>query len=72
MANPVSLTPADYQLPSFYRWEKERSDKVFLTQPLGHGALLDITWAQAGQEVRRMATWLIAQGYPAHSNIAIL
>ena len=72
MANPVSLTPADYQLPSFYRWEKERSDKVFLTQPLGHGALQDITWAQAGQEVRRMATWLIAQGYPAHSNIAIL
>ena len=72
MANPVSLTPADYQLPSFYRWEKQRADKVFLTQPLGGGALQDITWAQAGKEARSMANWLIAQGYPTGSNIAIL
>ena len=72
MANTVSLTPSDYQLPSLYRWEKQRADKIFLTQPQGGGATQDITWAQAGQEARRVATWLIAQGYPAGSNIAIL
>ena len=72
MANTVSLTPADYQLPSLYRWEKQRADKVFLTQPQGGGATQDITWAQAADQARRMATWLIAQGYPAGSNIAIL
>ena len=72
MANTVSLTPNDYQLPSLYRWEKQRGDKVFLTQPQGGGATQNITWAEAGQEARRMATWLLAQGFPAGSNIAIL
>ncbi len=72
MASTVLLTPSDYQLPSLYRWEKQRADKIFLTQPLGGGAQQDITWAQAGQEARRMATWLVAQGFPAGSNIAIL
>ena len=72
MANTVSLTPNDYQLPSLYRWEKQRADKVFLTQPQGGGATQNITWAEAGQEARRMATWLLAQGFPAGSNIAIL
>ena len=72
MANAITLDPGDFQLPSLYRWEKQRADKVFLTQPLGGGTLQDITWAQAGQEARRIATWLIAQGWPAGSNIAIL
>ena len=61
MPTPVTLSPTDLQLPSFYRWERERADKVFLTQPLGGGALRDITWAQAGDEARRIATWLTAQ-----------
>ncbi len=72
MANAITLDPGDFQLPSLYRWEKERADKIFLTQPLGGGALQDITWAQAGQEARRIATWILAQGWPAGSNIAIL
>ena len=72
MPTPVTLSPADLQLPSFYRWERERADKIFLTQPLGGGALRDITWAQAGDEARRIATWLTAQGWPAGSNVAIL
>ena len=70
MPTPVTLSPTDLQLPSFYRWERERADKIFLTQPLGAGALRDITWAQAGDEARRIATWLTAQGWPAGSNVA--
>ena len=72
MPTPVTLSPSDLQLPSFYRWERERADKIFLTQPLGGGGLRDITWAQAGDEARRIATWLTAQGWPAGSNVAIL
>ena len=72
MPSPVTLSPSDLQLPSFYRWERERADKIFLTQPLGGGGLRDITWAQAGDEARRIATWLTAQGWPAGSNVAIL
>ena len=46
MPTPVTLSPSDLQLPSFYRWERERADKIFLTQPLGGGGLRDITWAR--------------------------
>ena len=72
MSTTVSLSPDELQLPCFYRWEREQADRVFLTQPLGGGALRDITWREAGDEVRRMATWLQAQGWPAGSNVAIL
>ena len=59
-------------LEYFYRWEKENADKVFLTQPSAGGVVRDITWAEAGSEVRRMAAWLKAQGWPAGSKVAIL
>ena len=72
MTNPIKLSKDDLPLQRFYRWEKERADKVFLTQPIGGGAVRDITWAQAGDEVRRMASWLQAQGWPAGSTVAIL
>ncbi len=63
---------ADLPLQRFYRWERERADRIFLTQPTGGGAVQDITWRQAGDEARRMAAWLQAQGWPAGSTIAIL
>ncbi len=72
MATSLTISPNELQLPSFYKWEAERADKVFLTQPTGGGALRDITWAQAGDEARRMASWLQAQGWPAGSTVAIL
>ena len=76
MASTVTLAPGELQLPSFYRWEKERANTVFLTQPQGGGAVQDISWAQAGDEARRVASWLKsqgdAQGWPAGSTVAIL
>ena len=72
MTNSIKLSNDDLPLQRFYRWEKERADKIFLTQPIGGGAVRDITWAQAGDEVRRMASWLQAQGWPAGSTVAIL
>ena len=76
MANNITLSPGDLQLPSFYRWEKERADKIFLTQPQGGGTVQDISWRQAGDEARRVATWLknlgAAEGWPPGSTVAIL
>ena len=59
-------------LQKFYGWERERGDDIFLTQPDGRGAVRDITWSEAGDEVRRMAAWLQSQGWPNASKVAIL
>ncbi len=76
MAAAITLSPSELQLPCFYRWEKSQPDKVFLTQPTGGGAAQDITWRQAGDEARRVASWLkaqgAAQGWPQGSTVAIL
>ena len=55
-----------------YRWEKERADQIFLTQPMGAGVVRDWTWAQTLDEARRLAAWLKAQGWDAGSRVAIM
>ena len=76
MAARITLSPDELQLASFFRWEKSQPDKIFLTQPTGGGESQDITWRQAGDEARRVASWLKAQGkaqgWPKGSTVAIL
>src|ERR1043166_4681029 len=67
----MSITPDDLPLQCVYRWERERRDRIFLTQPLG-GAVRHWSWAQAIDESRRMAAYLKAQGWEPGSRIAIL
>ena len=57
-------------LESFYRFEQERADEVYLTQSQG-GQYHDLSWSQAGEQARRLATYLQAQGYPEGSRIAL-
>ena len=59
-------------LDCFWRWEREQPDAVFLTQPVARGQVVDITWAQAADQVRRMAAHLQSLKLPQGSNIAIL
>ena len=59
-------------LESVYKWEKERADKVYMTQPMGNGVVQEYTWARTLNEARRMANYLKAQNFPPKSNIAIL
>jgi long-chain acyl-CoA synthetase len=62
----------DLLLERAYRWEREVPDKVFLTQPLGGGAVRDYTWREALAEARRMASYLASLGLPRGSRIALI
>lgn len=56
---------------SFYHWEQERPNAVYLRQPVGDG-YIDYTWAEVGQQARRMATYLNSLGLPPGSNIGLI
>jgi long-chain acyl-CoA synthetase len=68
--NPV--TSDQLALQRLYFWEKTAPDQIALTQPMGGGVIRDFTWAQVGDEVRRMASHLKAQGWAPGSKVAIL
>lgn len=59
------------QLDFIYDHEKNRADRVWLTQPMGGGAIRDLTFRTAMDEVRRMAAHLRSLDYPPGSRIAI-
>jgi long-chain acyl-CoA synthetase len=58
-------------LQSLYRWERERPESLFLTQPM-NGAVRNWSWGEAGGEIRRMAAYLQSQGWAPGSQVAIL
>ena len=59
-------------LESVYKWEKERAEKVYMTQPMGNGIVQEYTWRRAMDEARRIANYLKAQNFPPKSRIGIL
>jgi len=68
----METTLEDLPLQRIYRWERERADRIFLTQPFGGGQVRHWTWAQAVGEARRMATYLKAQQWEPGTRVAIL
>ncbi len=66
MADSINLP-----LDRFVHFEKTSPNAVLFKQPLD-GQWHDMTWAQAGQEIRRMAQALIEMNLPEKSKIAIL
>jgi long-chain acyl-CoA synthetase len=66
------VDPSDLPLPRFYQHEAATPDAIFLSQPFDGGQMRHYSWRQAGSEVRRMAAFLRAQGWPPGSRIAIL
>jgi long-subunit acyl-CoA synthetase (AMP-forming) len=59
------------QLDWVYGHEQQRPDDVWLTQPMGGGVIRDLTWRQALDEARRMATHLRSLGLSPRSHIAL-
>lgn len=66
-ANAASLV-----LERIYQHEQTHAHQVFLTQPVGHGQVVDYTWAQTMDQSRRMATHLKSLGLPHGAKVAIL
>jgi long-chain acyl-CoA synthetase len=59
-------------LQRLYQWEHTAPNRIALTQPTGGGGLRDFTWAEVGDQVRRMAAHLQSQGWAPGSRVAIL
>src|SRR5215813_9633009 len=68
----MDINQDDLPLELAFRWERERADQKFLTQPFGGGQVRHWTWAQAVNEARCMAAFLKAQAWEPRSRIAIL
>lgn len=69
----MSAVSSDLQaLQRLYFWEKTSPDRIALTQPMGGGVVQNYTWAQVGEQVRRMAAHLKSQGWEPGSKVAIL
>lgn len=68
----ITVDAANFPVQRLCHWAQTTPDRTYLTQPLGRGQVQDISWAQAADQVRRMAAWLQAQGWPAGSRVAIL
>lgn len=55
----------------FHHWELTQPQSVYLTQPAS-GRVIDYSWAEVGDQARRMAAYLRSRRFPAQSSIGIL
>ena len=58
-------------LAAFYHWEEEQANTVFLRQPYGK-SWKEFTYAQVGQQARRLCTALQNRGIQAGDHVGIL
>ena len=58
-------------LDMLYHWEQSTPDAVYLRQPVA-GIFHELTWAEVGDQVRRLATALQARQYGYGAHVAIL
>lgn len=58
-------------LEMLYHWERHTPEAVYLRQPV-NGVFHELTWSQVADQVRRIASALLAQNYAQGSHIAIL
>ena len=63
-----------YRLPLevFYEREARHPNKRYMVQPLPGGQLLELSWADVGEQARRAANWLRSRELPQGSRIAII
>ena len=66
------VAPDLLALQRLYHWEKTAPTRIAMTQPMSGGVVQDFTWAQVGDQVRRMAAHLQSQGWEPGSKVAIL
>jgi long-chain acyl-CoA synthetase len=67
-----TVPPESLALQRLVHWERSTPDRIALSQPMGDGVIRDFTWAEVGNQVRRMAAHLKAQGWERGDKVAIL
>ena len=55
-----------------YQHEREYPERLFLTQPIGNGQVVEYSWAEAVDQARRMAAHLQSLDLPPGARIAML
>lgn len=59
-------------LDMIYHWETAKAEDIYMTQPMGGGAVVEFTWRRAVGEARRMASYLKSLNLPEKSRIGIV
>ena len=72
MTDRLPVLDHDLALQRLYHFERTEPDRVVFTQPLGGGRVVTLTWRTVMDEVRRMATHLVARRLPPGSRIGLL
>ena len=70
-ANLIPQESVVSPLTMLYKWEQQKPESHFMTQPIG-AKELTFNWKQTAQEARKVAAALLAKNYPKGSRIAIL
>src|SRR5438270_8162237 len=68
----AEIAPEDLPLQRVYARVKVRPDSLFMTQPMGGGALDEISWGRTLDEAKRVAAHLRSFDFPAGTRIGIL
>jgi len=66
------MTELRLALDDAYRWEETAPNQLWMTQPIGNGEVETYTWAQAMDQVRRMAAHLKSLELEPGSHIALI
>jgi long-subunit acyl-CoA synthetase (AMP-forming) len=59
-------------LDCFLKWEAQRRDRIYLTQPYSDGRVVDYTWREVGDQARRMAAYFKSLGLHPGSRVVLL
>ena len=59
-------------LDAVYEWEQQSPERIYLTQPVGDGQVVEYTWRETLEQARRMAAHLRSLDLPPNSHIAMI
>ncbi len=67
------MDPKELKTPleGAYHWESAAPEKVYLTQPMGGGRVVDLTWKETMDQARRMAAHLLSLELEPGSHVAL-
>ncbi len=59
-------------LQAAYEWERNAPERIYMTQPIGDGEVIEYSWGETLDQARRMAAHLESLELPPGSHIAMI